>query len=303
MKTIGITGGSGFVGTHVSDLLVNAGYRVIIFTRHAGKKAPSSRLQYAHWDPEKETCDIKALKEVDGIVHLAGAGIADKRWTEKRKQEIVDSRVKGTTFLVNQVMLHAQQCKVLVSASAIGYYGADNGQEPFTEDMPPANDFLGTTCVLWEQASAFADDFLRRVVLRFGIVLGKDSGAFKEFEAPTRWGVAPILGSGKQVISWIHIDDLSRLILAAIENENMRGMYNAVSPEPVTNAALMKSIRKHKKGIQIPVHVPAFALKIALGEMSIEVLKSCTVSNSKVQSTGFTYQYPGIDSAVEQLVR
>jgi uncharacterized protein (TIGR01777 family) len=303
MKTIGITGGSGFVGTHVSGLLVNMGYRVIIFTRHAGKKAPSSGLQYAHWDPEKETCDIKALKEVDGIVHLAGAGIADKRWTEKRKQEIIDSRLKGTSFLVNQVMLHAQQCKVLVSASAIGFYGADNGQEPFTEDMPPATDFLGITCIEWEQASAFADDFLRRVVLRFGIVLGKESGAFKEFEGPTRWGVAPILGSGKQVISWIHIDDLSRLIVAAIENENMRGVYNAVSPEPVTNAALMKSIRKHKKGIQIPVHVPAFALKMALGEMSTEVLKSCTVSNSKVQSTGFTYQYPSIDAAVEQLVR
>lgn len=302
MQTIGITGGSGFIGGHLTRLLTGKGYKVAIFTRDPHKHASSKDISYIHWDIEKETIDTKALATLDAVVHLAGEGIADKRWTEKRKQEIVESRVKGTTFLVNQLMLYAQQCKTLVSASAMGYYGADDGRQPFKEDDAPAHDFLAETCIKWEQASAFAEDFLRRVVFRFGIVLGKEAGAFLEFEKPTRWGVAPTLGSGKQIISWVHVEDLARMMVSAIENDGMKGVYNAVSPQPVSNATMMHTISKYKKGIQLSIPVPAFALKIAMGELSTEVLKSCTVSAKRIESTGFRYQYPTIDVAVKDLV-
>jgi len=301
MQTIGITGGTGFIGRHLTKLLVSKGYDVVIFTRSAGKKMEKG-VTYFHWDPDTGTCDINALKELDAVVNLAGAGIADKRLTEKRKKEVMDSRVNSTEFLLSNLKEHSPGCKTFVSASAIGYYGPDKGGEkPFTETAPPHDDFLGTTCRLWEAASQKATAFLRMAIIRTGIVLGKDGGAYPQFAGPLSFGVMPVLGSGKQVVSWIAIDDLVRLYVHALEHEEIFGIYNGVAPEPVTYRQLMRTIRKVKGGLGIPVPVPAFALKLILGEMSTEVLKSCTVSAGKTLGSGFTFNYPDIISAIKNL--
>ena len=304
LKTIGICGGSGLVGKHLTERLLKTGNNVVIFSRSGAKSGEEKQLSYAHWDPAQLECDVKALGKLDAMVQLAGAGIADKRWTTKRKKEILDSRIDGTRFLVSQLKLNAPNCKTFVAASAIGYYGPDNkSHSPFREDAPAYDDFLGETCRAWEDESKNAYSFLRTIIFRFGIVLAKEAGAFPKFLQPVKLGAMPILGSGEQIISWIHVDDLSEMILIALENNNMQGIYNAVSPYPVSNKEMMQAICKEKGGLSIPFHVPTFLLKAILGEMSIEVLKSCTVSAEKILSTGFSFQYPVIDKAVRDLVR
>ena len=304
MSTIGITGGTGFVGTHLTSLLVSKGYKVVIFTRHLPKTTSKPPITYAHWDEDKGACDINGLKQLDAVVHLAGAGIADKRLTVQRKKEIVDSRVKGTEFLISKLKDYAPSCRTMVAASAIGFYGADvPGVASFTEKAPPASDFLADTCKQWEAASHKASAFLRTAILRFGIVLGKESGAFPQLAGPTSFGVVPILGSGTQIVSWIDVDDLARLILFTLEQQQLSGTFNAVAPNPVTHSELMKTIARVKGGIKIPVPVPAALLKMALGELSEEVLKSCTVSAEKTLSTGFIFNYPDITKAVTAILK
>ncbi len=302
MQTIGITGGTGFIGTHLVASLLERGNNVIIFTRSI-KKTGNRQLTYAHWDAARSSIDLDALGKIDAMIHLAGAGIADKRWTANRKREISDSRVTGTRFLVAGLKQHAPNCRTFISASAIGYYGPDRENlVPFKEDNPPCNDFIGQVCRAWENEANQASGFLRTAILRFGIVFGKDGGAFAKFIQPINFGLVPILGSGKAVTSWIHIDDHCKLILSALENDAMQGVYNAVSPHPVSNESLMKTIAKIKGGIKIPFHVPSFVLKMMLGEMSTEILKSCTVNSDKITATGFTFQYPKIEDAIKDLL-
>ncbi len=301
MQLIGITGGTGFIGRHLARSLTAAGNKVLIFTRDPARYTPHKDVYYCHWDPERKRADIECFKQVNAMVHLAGEGIADKRWTEKRKAAILNSRLTSTAFLVDQLRRYGKHCKSLVSASAIGYYGPDKSEVPFKETDAPANDFLGSTCVQWENASVPAVQFLRRTILRFGIILGKDGGAFPEFAKPQSFGIVPILGSGKQITSWIHIDDLVAMIQFALANE-LHDVYNAVAPQPVTHKELMLAIAKAKGGIKIPVPVPEAALKLMLGEMSIEVLKSCTVSSNKISQAGFSFKYATIEQAVQELV-
>lgn len=304
MSTIGITGGTGFVGTYITRLLAQQGHNVVIFTRNPQDHTPQANIEYAGWNPSESFCDTAALARLDGIIHLAGAGVADKRWTDARKKEIVDSRVGATNFLIAQLKSHAPRCKTFVAASAIGFYGPDrSGAKQFTEDTAPYTDFLATTCRQWEAASLQATTFARTCIIRIGIVLGAESGAFPEFVKPMKFGIKPYLGGGRQVTSWIQVEDLARLFVYAAENSNMAGIYNGVSPHPVSQAALMDAIARHMGGIRIPAPVPAFVLKIMLGEMSIEVLKSCTVSAAKTLSSGFRFNYPAIDKAVEAILQ
>jgi uncharacterized protein (TIGR01777 family) len=215
----------------------------------------------------------------------------------------VDSRAAGTDFVIAKLIAHAPACKTFISASATGFYGPDQpGKIPFTETAPFYNDFLGDTCRQWEAASQKAAAFARTVIFRIGIVLGKEGGAFPQFARPLSFGIMPILGGGSQVVSWIEVDDLARLILYAVENEQISGTYNAVAPTPVTQKQLMQAIAHVKGGLAIPAPAPAFVLKIMLGEMSVEVLKSCTVSSQKTLVTGFKFKYPEIDGAVRGLL-
>lgn len=302
MQTVLITGGTGLVGKALGQALLAKGYRVIILTREISRQSSIAHLTYANWNVEQQTIDKQALTSADYIIHLAGAGVADKRWSAKRKKEILDSRVNSSKLIVDSLQTVQHNVKAVVSASAIGWYGPDAvvpNPTPFVETDQPHTDFLGSTCKLWEESiEPVTAGGIRLVKLRTGIVLSKEGGALKEFLKPLKFGVAAVLGNGKQVISWIHIDDLISMYIAAIENENMSGAYNAVAPVPVSNKQLTLTLAKSRKTFFIPIHVPSFILKIVLGEMSVEVLKSATVSSSKIEDTGFLFRFSAIDKAL-----
>lgn len=308
MPTVLITGGSGLVGKALSKLLVERNYDVIIVGRKLPKeKSSSQNISYATWDIENQTIDEDAIKRADYIVHLAGAGVADKRWSNKRKKEIVESRTKSSALIIKALKEIPNKIKAVVSASAIGWYGPDlliPNPKPFVETDSADDSFLGETCRLWEESIEPLTAIGKRLIkLRTGIVLSIDGGALAEFKKPVKLGVAGILGNGKQVLSWIHIDDLCRMYADAIANENVRGVYNAVAPNPVDNKTLTLELAKQMKGkFFVSMHVPTFVLKIMLGELSIEVLKSATVSATKIRNAGFQFLFPTIESALKDLV-
>ena len=293
------------IGTALTNYLVKLGYSVIILTRDPGKERPEARVRYAAWDPASGSIDGSAIREADFIVHLAGAGVADKRWGRKRKKEILDSRVQSGALLVKALKEIPNKVRAVVSSSATGYYGPDPevpNPHPFNEKNQPASDFLATVVQQWEAAIApVADMGKRLVILRTGIVLSSTGGAYPEFKRPLVFGLSTTLGSGKQAVSWIHIDDLVRLYTVALENEEWKGVYNAVAPNPVSNRVLMREIARQKSSFHIPAPVPSFALRIALGEMSEEVLKSTTVDSSKIRQMGFEFLYPEIVKAIRHL--
>ncbi len=303
MANIIVTGGTGLVGSALTKKLIEKGHYVIVLTRKA--RPPAGRVVYKEWDVEKGTIDVSAITTADYIVHLAGANVAEGRWTEKRKQEIIESRVKSGELLVKALHNHPNKVKAVISASAQGWYGPDPqipNPKPFVETDGANNDFLGRTCKQWEEAiSPVTATGKRLVIFRIGIVLSNEGGAYAEFKKPLKFGTATILGNGKQVISWIHIDDLVRLFASAIENEGWTGIYNAAAPYPVTNKELILQIAKQRGKFYIPFRVPASALKVALGEMSIEVLKSVTLSSQKAAEEGFQFLYATIGKAVAAL--
>jgi uncharacterized protein len=264
-------------------------------------------VQYALWDVKQQTIDAAAVQKADYIIHLAGAGVMDKRWSAAWKKEIQESRTKSSELLVKTLKENSNKVKAVVSSSAIGWYGKDRtdviAKGGFTETDPADKNFLGETCRLWEESIASMQQLNKRlVILRTGIVLGNDGGAFIEFKKPLQFGIAAILSDGKQKVSWIHIDDLCRMYIAALENENLHGIYNAVAPMPVDNKTLTLALaQKVRSKFFIPVHVPSFVLKIGLGESSIEVLKSTYVSCEKIKKAGFVFLYPTIEAALNEL--
>ncbi len=305
MQTVLITGGTGMVGTSLTQLLLSKGYQVIILTRKP-QTSPISNLTYAVWDIAKGTIDPLAFEKADTIVHLAGAGVADKRWSKKRKQEIVDSRVMSGALLVKYLTAHTHQVKTVVTASAIGWYGPDTAESlmnGFTETDPVDGAFLGDTCKQWEDSVKPIETLgIRLVTLRIGIVLNKQGGALAEFIKPAKFGLATIFGTGNQMVSWIHQNDLCKMILFGIQTASLKGVYNAVSPDPTSNKDLIIAITKKLRGFYLPIPVPAFVLNIMLGEMSIEILKSAKVSSNKIQEADFKFDYPTLNSALHELL-
>ncbi len=302
MATICITGGTGLIGKALTHYFTAKGHAIIVLTR-AAKSSTNPLIRYLQWNPEKGMIDETAISTADYIIHLAGAGVADKRWSKKRKEEIKQSRVQSSALLVDALSRIPNKVQAVVSASGIGWYGPDKGKI-FTEADPHYNDFLGTTCVDWENSIEPVTKLgIRLVKLRTGIVLSNDGGAFAEFKKPVQFGLATILGSGKQMVSWIHILDIIRMYEYAIDNNQLSGVFNAAAPNPVTNKDLTIAIAKKMKGKAfITIPVPSFALQIILGEMSIEILKSTTVSANKIRNSGFSFLYPTIDSAVNELI-
>lgn len=304
MHTILITGGTGLVGKALSAHLVSKGHQVIILTRTLPKEKKDGPIQFALWNVKKQTIDLQALQSADYIVHLAGAGVVDKKWTDEYKKEILTSRTESSALLVNSLKTNSHKVKAIVSASAIGWYGEDKQAGfAFTEDDPADAGFLGETCRLWEDSIEPATQLGIRVCkIRTGIVLSNDGGALAEFKKPIALGVAGILGNGKQIVSWIHITDLCRIFEHAIVKDDLHGAYNAVAPAPVSNKELTMQLAQLMKGsFFITMHVPGFVLKLMLGTRSVEVLKSTTVSCKKIQQSGFTFLYPGIKPALQEL--
>ncbi|HEX7847706.1 MAG TPA: TIGR01777 family oxidoreductase [Chitinophagaceae bacterium] len=325
METVLITGGTGLLGKALTKALLDKGYAVIVLTRESqfamgsrqwaigsrqwaigNGQLASGRISYAQWDLKKQLIDSSAISRADHVIHLAGASLAEKRWTAKRKKEIVDSRVKSGELLVKAMQETPNKVKTVISASGIGWYGADSmipNPQPFKETDPSANNFVGQICQQWEDSMEPVKEQGKRFVkFRIGVVLSREGGALNEFMKPIKFGIAAILGSGKQVISWIHIDDIVGLFITAIENKQLDGIYNAVTPFPVSNKALTIELAKQKRGKWfIPVHVPSFAVKLIVGEFSSEVLNSSTVSCEKIQHSGFVFKYPAIKDALRQL--
>ncbi len=304
MPTILITGGTGLVGSALTKALLQKGHRVIILTRNNSRKQPDQGICYANWNVEKQEIDVSALQQADHIVHLAGAGVVEKSWTDKYKKEIVASRTESSRLIIDTLKNNNNSVKSVISASAIGWYGPDKEPVvPFSESHPADGHFLGETCRLWEESIEPVVALGKRLVkLRTGIVLSNEGGALSEFKKPIRFGIAAILADGKQIVSWIHIDDLCRLFMYAIENEDLQGSYNAVAPQPVSNKTLTLTLAKIMRGkFFIPFHVPAFVLQIMLGQRSIEVLKSATVSCKKILDTGFAFRHNDIETALKDL--
>ena len=294
-----ITGASGLIGKRLTELLVQKGHQV----SHLGRKQSVGSVPSYVWDVKNGKLDINALKGIDTIIHLAGAGIADKPWTNERKTEILESRTQSTQLLYKTLQQNPHTVQTFISASAIGYYGFEASEKMFTEDSEAGNDFLASVTRKWEEeVDTLKVLSLRVAKIRIGIVLSTDGGALKPMIIPIKYFVGSPLGSGKQWMSWIHIDDLCSMFIYAGENENLDGVYNATSPTAATNAEFTNAIAKVlKRPIWLP-KVPEFVLTILLGEMASLITQGSRVSSKKIQESGFVFQYPTLQSALENLL-
>ncbi len=305
METVLIAGGTGLVGQALTNQLLSQGVHVILLTRSVSsakkKFSEHSLLEYSVWNPAKKSIDQTLFSRVQHIINLAGAGVADKRWSDARKKEISDSRVQAGELIAQQLLLHPHTVKTYIGASAIGWYGPDpsSHRAGFIETDPAYTDFLGATCEKWEASAASLHHIgIRCVTFRIGIVLTPKGGALREFLKPLNFGIATILGTGKQVVSWIHLQDLVSLFTFAIYHPTVMGVYNAVAPQPVSNQELIRTLAWARGRAFFTVRVPAFVLKVVVGEMSVEVLKGTTVSAEKISQEGFQFQYPSIREAL-----
>ena len=293
-----VTGGTGLIGSNLCNLLKSKGHTVSILSRSKTKKA-----NVFYWNIEESYIDKEAIINTDYIIHLAGAGIADKRWTNARKKVLIDSRVKSTNLLFQKVTALNPTLKGFISASGVGYYGALTSEKIFNENDAPYNDFLSEICIHWEkEATKFNSLNIRTVILRTGVVFSKQGGALEKIIKPVKFNVGAALGTGKQYMPWIAIEDLCNMYVAAIENKALNGIYNAVAPEHITNKELTKSISKTlKKPLWLP-NVPSFILKIMLGELAVILLEGSRVSCEKIKNTGFNFKYPSSKKYLDKII-
>ncbi len=271
-----ITGGSGLIGRYLTSALLSEGYQVSHLSR---KTNQFGKVRVFRWDPEKGILDPLALEGVDYIVHLAGANIGDKRWTKKRKNEIVNSRIKSAKLLYDTVFANDIKLKAFISASAVGYYGSVTSNKIFKEEDHSANDFLGNTCKRWEEgADLFQSAGIRTVKIRTAVVLEKSDSALSKLMMPAKFGFLVQTGKGNQYMPWIHINDVCNIYLKAIEDHDIMNL-------PV-----------------LPVPVPSFILRTALGEMADVVLKGSRISSEKLINSGYFFSYPELRGALIEVM-
>lgn len=300
MSTVLISGGSGLVGQKLSAALSERGYDVMLLSRADAIDFTYSTFK---WNPDQQEIAHDAISRADYVVHLAGSNISKGRWTDARKRQIVESRVKSGQLLLNSIRKNNKKIKAFISASAVGYYGAETHEKIFSETDYPASDFLGKTCESWEKpAGEIAKQGIRSVILRMGVVLAREGGALSKMISPIKYGVGSPLGNGKQYIPWIHIDDLIGILLKSIEDQRMEGVYNAVAPESASNESFTKiSAELLNKPLFMP-KVPAFFMRLILGEMAVIVLKGSRVSAEKIIKAGYVFIYPELKPALSELL-
>lgn len=269
---------------------------------HLGRSKRSSTVKTFVWDVQNRSIEKDAFLGVDTIVHLAGEGIADKRWTPQRKRQILESRTQSTRLLFEHLKANPHQVKTFVSASAIGYYGFDNNDYEFSESDGPGSGFLAEVVKSWEdEVDKMQQLGLRVVKIRVGIVLSMDGGALKEMVKPVRFNVGAPLGSGTQNLSWIHIEDLCAIFVKAIEHK-LEGVYNGVGPYAVSNEEFTQAVAKMlNKPLLLP-RVPSWSLRLLFGEMADLVIKGNKVSSDKLKSTGFKYRFKTLEAALSDLL-
>lgn len=297
-RNILITGGSGLLGRQLTSELLGLGYTVTHLGRSRSKIAGVKTFL---WNIDKGEIDEHCIDGVDTIIHLAGAGIADKRWTDERKKEILESRTKSIGLIYGLMKSKAHRVNAVISASGIGYY-SNRGDELLFEDSAPAHDFIGDCCIQWENA---VDEGLalglRTLKFRTGVVLTTDGGALPQLALPVKLGVGSPLGSGKQWIPWIHHRDVIEMYMLGITDSKMSGVYNMVAPHPVTSNELTQAVAKQLRKPYWAPNVPAFMIKLLFGEMAGVVLGSTRVSAQKIEEYGFKFKYPDVISALKEI--
>ncbi|AZA83920.1 TIGR01777 family protein [Chryseobacterium lactis] len=294
-----ITGASSMIAQELAKKIGND-YSLRFLTR---KKKHDNEYE---WDIRKKTVDEAAFENISHIIHLAGANISEKRWTEERKKELISSRVDSAALLRHVLTKNEIKLKSFISASGINFYGTHTTEKIYTENDPPGNDFLSEVVVLWERA---ADHFKehnlaeRVVKIRTAVVLSEKEGALKKMIPPIQYYIGSPLGSGKQYMPWIHIDDICSIYEFALKKSNIHGAYNAVSPQSATNTELTSEIAKTLKKPLFMPNVPAFALKLMFGELATAILEGSRASSHKIQEAGFQFKFPDLKEALHDLLQ
>lgn len=300
MKNILIVGGTGMVGEALQKLLNAKHYRVGILTR--SRTSPRVGIKYFQWNPGENYVDPEAIKFADIIINLSGENVAGGRWTEKRKKAISQSRVQSNEILIEACATEKKWPEVYLSAGGMNYYG-DRGDELLSESSGKGRTgFLPDSCALWESAVRQWEEYeVRTAQFRMGIVLSNKAGALHKLAMSIPWGIAPYFGHGRQWVSWIHVQDMASMFLHAIQNSQIRGIYNAASPDPRTNKEFMKTLLKKMSRKALILSVPSWALEIILGEMSETLLSSVKLDISNIQNSGFKFKFPTLPGALDQL--
>jgi uncharacterized protein (TIGR01777 family) len=300
MKKVLITGATGLIGNRLTELLLQKGYEVNTVGRDRNRKGIKNINAFV-WNIENETVDVKAFEGVTSIIHLAGAGVAEHRWTDKYKHEIIESRVQGTKLIFDFLNTKKHQVKTFISASAVGYYG-DCADDLITETRENGKGFLAEVCKNWEESvQQFSELGIREVRCRIGIVLAKNGGALPELTRTIPFGVASYFAKSYLYYSWIHIDDVCEIFIHALENEQMTGAYNTTAPNPLLMKNLMKEILSVKKSKALLLPTPPFVVKLAMGEMSEMLLCSQRCSANKILKTGYKFKYVSIEEALHNI--
>jgi uncharacterized protein (TIGR01777 family) len=289
------------IGKYLSARLAEKGYEIVLLTRKINPHIPYKQFE---WDISEKKVDHAAFDDISYIVNLAGANISDKRWTKTQKSEIESSRVDSTNLLFSSLSLGRHKLKAIVATSAIGYYGSFTSEEILHEIDGPGNDFLAGVCIKWEKAiNKFAESGIRTVIIRTGVVLDRNGGAYAKIAGTVQKGMVSALGNGNQYVPWIHHEDLANIFIKALEEAKMKGTYNGVAPEHITNYEFTSIIASSlQKKLRLP-NVPSFVVRALFGEMSDILLKGSRVSSQKLIESGFSFKFPELKSALIDLAK
>jgi uncharacterized protein (TIGR01777 family) len=297
-----ITGGSGFVGVYLTKHLLAKGYKVSVLSRSIMEN--TSDVNYFLWDIEAKTIDKTCLDNVQTIIHLAGENVASGRWSETRKKRILQSRIESTELLYDLLSTESHVVKSFISASAIGIYGSVTSDLILEENNIAGTDFLANVCEQWE-SSIFKVYTLgiRTVALRTGIVLASDQGALAKMRTPFKLGFGSALASGNQYIPWIHIHDLCQMYVFAMENQDIKGAFNAVVGDEVTNEEFSRKFAKAVKRPLFMPNIPKFIMQLIFGEMSVILTEGSRISSEKIKAKGFQFSFSNLSEALEKLFK